>query len=97
MGAVGIRHKLKQLSMLDQFVDQHFSIGVVDIVVTCSMNIQEIALQVFGMRDGLSSHKIFQVLLRKSHVALLVDVVVGQLIGNSRQGNARLKESRVLE
>jgi hypothetical protein len=41
---VGIRHELELLVVFDQFILQHFSILVMHIVITCSMDVQEISL-----------------------------------------------------
>lgn len=49
VGPVGIGHKLKLLIILDQFIDQHFRILIVDVVITGPMNVKQIALQFFGM------------------------------------------------
>ena len=40
MATVGIRHEGKLLALLDQFVDQHFCVGIVDIIITSAMDVQ---------------------------------------------------------
>ena len=39
MRPVGISHKLELLIVFDKLIDQHFSILVVYIIITCAMNI----------------------------------------------------------
>jgi hypothetical protein len=44
MAPVGIRHELELLVVFDQFILQQFCILVMHIVITCSMDVQEISL-----------------------------------------------------
>lgn len=52
MAPVGIRHELKLLVVLDQFILQHLGVLIVHIVITGAMDVQQIAAEVFGMGDG---------------------------------------------
>ncbi len=46
MGTVWIFHKLKGLIVLDQLIEQHFGIVVMHIVISASMDIQQVSLQI---------------------------------------------------
>ncbi len=48
----GVGHHAKELIMFDQFIDQHFEVLVMYIVVAGAMHDQEISPQVFGMIQG---------------------------------------------
>ena len=49
------------------------------------------------MADRRTLFKIFRILLRQAHVAFLVNVIIGQLIGNTSHGNSSLENVRVAE
>ena len=51
MSAVRICHELKLLIILDQFVKKHLCILIVNIVVSCSVDIKQVAFQVFSVSD----------------------------------------------
>ena len=52
MAPVGVRHELKLLVVLDQLILQQFGILVMHVVIACSVDIQQIAPEVFCMGDG---------------------------------------------
>ena len=97
VASVGVRHELKLLVVLYQFILQQFGILVVHVVIPSTMDIQQIAPEIFCMGDGRTLHKIFAVFLRQSHVAFLVNIVIGQLEGNRSNGNAGLVDFRIPE
>lgn len=49
---IRIRHKLKGLIVLHQLIDQHLGIGIVDIVVSGAMDVEEVTFQIFGVGEG---------------------------------------------
>ena len=52
VASVGVRHELKLLVVLDQFILQHFGILVMHVVIPGTMDVQQIAPEVFCMGDG---------------------------------------------
>ena len=52
MAPVGVRHELELFVVFDQLILQQFGILVVHVVITCSVDIQQIAPEVFCMGDG---------------------------------------------
>lgn len=46
---VWIRHEGENFIVFDQFVDQHFSIAVMNIVIARAVDKQEIAFQISGI------------------------------------------------
>jgi len=52
MAPVGVRHELELLVVLDQLILQQFCILVMHVVIACSVDIQQIAPEVFCMGDG---------------------------------------------
>ena len=52
VAAVGVRHHIKRLVVLDQLVDEGFATLVVTVVVARAVNEQQVASELMGERDG---------------------------------------------
>jgi hypothetical protein len=49
---VWVCHELKLFVVFNQFIQQHISILVMHVVVSCTMDVKQVTTQVFGMCDG---------------------------------------------
>ena len=87
MTPVWIGHYLKLFFVLNQLINKLFGVGVMHVVVARTVNIKQVAAQIFGVSDGRSGHEVFAIFLGQAHVAFLVDVVVEQLIADGSNGN----------
>lgn len=85
---VRVGHELKLLIVFNEFVEQHFGIVVVYVVVSGAVYVEQVSFQVFGIGNRRSVYNIFQIFLRQPHVALLVNVVVGKLVGHGCDRNS---------
>ena len=83
--------------MAHKFVDEHFATLVVDVVVACAVDEQEIALEAFGIGDWRTFAVAFGVVLRGVHVAFLIDGVVESLVGNEGYGYAGVEHVGIAE
>ena len=83
--------------MAHEFVDEHFATLVVDVVVACAVDEQEIALEAFGIGDWRTFAVAFGVVLWGVHVAFLIDGVVESLVGNEGYGYAGVEHVGIAE
>jgi hypothetical protein len=51
VGAIGIRHHAEQFVMFNQFIDHHFKVLVVNIVIAGAVNYQQISLQILSVSN----------------------------------------------
>ena len=88
---------IEDFAFFDEFVDQHFAVLVVYVVVTCAMDEEQVAFQPFGPVDRRTVFITFRVILWCVHVALLIDSVVESLVCNKCYCYACLEDFGVAE
>ena len=66
----------KHLSVLDQLVHQHLAILVMHVIISRTMNKQQITFQSLGIGNRGTFVVAFRIVLRSIHVTFLVDRVV---------------------
>jgi hypothetical protein len=94
---VWIAHELEQFPVFDQGIQQTFRILIVDVVISGTMDVQQVAPQILCIGDRAAGIEVLLVLLGKPHVPLLVQVVVAQLVAYGGDRDTRLIYLRVLE
>ena len=90
VGAVRIFHESELFAVLHQLVDQHLRSLEMYVVIPGSMHQQQMPLQPGREVDGASAFVAFRIVLRQTHVALLVDRVVEPLIRDRRHSHSHL-------
>lgn len=80
VGPVGIGHHGEVFVVFDQLVDQPFEALVMDIVVSCPVDNQQISFKIVGVSDRRSVGVALLVIIGKTHVPLLVDCIVQTLV-----------------
>ena len=73
MAPVWVRHELKLLIVFHEFIHQHLCIIKMDVVIACTVDVQQISFQVLCISDGRTFHIVINI---QSHVSLFIDVVV---------------------
>src|SRR5215470_8458924 len=88
MSPIRIGHEVEGFSQIDESIYKQLRSLVVHVVVTGSMDDQQVALQAFRIIDRRSGFVTLRVVPGKAHVALLINRVVEALVRNRRYGHS---------
>src|SRR5688572_8797647 len=95
VGTIWIWHDGKRLIRRHQRINQRFGALVVDIVVACAMDYEQLTLELAGKRDWRALLILVRVILRQPAVTLLIDRIVETKIGHRRYRHSYLIDIRV--
>ena len=84
--AVRIDHETKRLVKFNEFVYELFGALIMNIIVSRTVNEQQITLQAVGVRDWGSKAVAFFVVRRQPHETLLIDRVIQALVADKGDG-----------
>lgn len=83
--------------MLHQFIHQHLTTLVMHIVVTRTMNKQQVTFQPLYVCNRRTLTITFRICLRCIHVTFLINRVIQPLVGYEGNGNTRTEYIRIAE
>src|SRR5436309_15669275 len=94
---IWILHHRELLLVGNQGIDKNFSSFVVNIIIARSVDNQELACQTSRVRHRRAGAIVCFVVLRQTHVTLLIDRVIEVLVGNRRHRHSDLINVRIME